>query len=174
MVMIMKRILGFSIFECRFSIYKKRILIILAVLLYIVGVRTAHISAQTIIDYTAYPPFMSLSATPNILIIQDNSGSMNRPAYDKGGDYRNTDDTFDSNKTYYGYFDSSSKYDYDVTGLRPACGGNNCFFPSGSGDWDGNFLNWVTMRRIDIAKKILIGGKAVTRSPAAGVNYALE
>ncbi|MFV1950954.1 MAG: pilus assembly protein, partial [Nitrospinota bacterium] len=28
-----------------------------------------------------------------------------------------------------------------------------------------NFLNWVSMRRIDIAKKVLVGGKTVGRSP---------
>ncbi len=147
----------------------KRILIILTVLL-LGGLRTAHISAQTMTDYTAYPPFMMSSATPNILIIQDNSGSMNRPAYDNDDDYTTIDNDFDPNKTYYGYFDPFSKYAYG-SGIA-GCGGEDCFYPSGPGQWSGNFLNWVTMRRIDIARKVLVGGKAVTRSPGADP-YAL-
>ncbi len=151
----------------------KKILIILAVL-FSGGLQTAHISAQTMADYTAYPPFIMPSATPNVLIIQDNSGSMNMPAYDNDDDYKTTDNGFDSTKTYYGYFDPLLKYDYDSSGTRPACGGKGCFYSSGPGAWSGNFLNWVTMRRIDISRKVLAGGKAVTRSPGAGVNYALE
>ena len=28
-----------------------------------------------------------------------------------------------------------------------------------AGSWDGNFLNWVSMRRIDVFRKALMGGK---------------
>src|SRR4030042_1239201 len=31
-----------------------------------------------------------------------------------------------------------------------------------STEWDGNFLNWVTMRRIDIIRKVLTGGKTTS------------
>ncbi len=31
------------------------------------------------------------------------------------------------------------------------------------GAWDGNFLNWLTMRRIDVARKVLMGGLATSR-----------
>jgi len=30
--------------------------------------------------------------------------------------------------------------------------------------WDGNWMNWLTMRRLDILKKVLIGGKATTEA----------
>lgn len=29
--------------------------------------------------------------------------------------------------------------------------------------WDGNWMNWATMRRIDVARKVLMGGKATSR-----------
>ena len=33
------------------------------------------------VDYTSYPVFMANTITPNILILFDNSGSMDEPAY---------------------------------------------------------------------------------------------
>lgn len=30
--------------------------------------------------------------------------------------------------------------------------------------WDGNWLNWATMRRIDVARKVIMGGKATART----------
>ena len=57
-------------------------------------------------------------------------------------------------KTYYGYFDSSARYVYDST--------NKYFVRTSLTDsttWSGNFLNWLCMRRFDVLKKVLIGGK---------------
>ena len=56
---------------------------------------------------------------------------------------------------YYGYFDPDARYSYDS--------GDSRFERDSSGDWSGNFLNWLCMRRIDVAKKILVGGQATVR-----------
>jgi type IV pilus assembly protein PilY1 len=38
--------------------------------------------------------------------------------------------------------------------------------------WDGNFLNWLSMRRIDILRKVLMGGLATARTGGGNqVNY---
>ena len=58
-------------------------------------------SGQTMADYTSYPLFLSQTVTPNILIILDNSLSMNLQAYD---------DDYDANRRYYGYFDPDARY----------------------------------------------------------------
>ncbi len=91
-------------------------------------------------DYCSMPPFAYVSVPPNVLIILDNSGSMYEFAYKE---------SYDPSRKYYGYFDPDEKYAYSSEGY---------FYPSSSGDWDGNYLNWLTMRRIDIAKKVLVGG----------------
>lgn len=57
--------------------------------------------------------------------------------------------------TYYGYFDPESRYTYNVT--------DELFERDPSGDWDGNWLNWCTMRRIDVLRKVLVGGRAEIR-----------
>jgi type IV pilus assembly protein PilY1 len=113
--------------------------------------------AQTLADYTAYPPFVSAAIEPNVLIILDNSGSMNSQAYDSDQDVSNVDAGFNPNVNYYGYFNSAANYVYSA---NP----NNVFIENPNGPWNGNFLNWLTMRRIDVAKKVLVGGKALSRS----------
>jgi type IV pilus assembly protein PilY1 len=55
---------------------------------------------------------------------------------------------------YYGYFHPDSQYHWD---------GNN-FEISATGQWNGNFLNWLTMRRIDVARKVIMGGLATSRT----------
>ena len=101
------------------------------------------------------------------MIVLDNSGSMNEGAYT--GSFNATQ--FASG--YYGYFDPVKNYQYtgsgrwEVTTLAMTSG------TSANPIATGNFLNWATMRRIDIAKKLLIGGKAAPKSPSAGVTVKL-
>jgi type IV pilus assembly protein PilY1 len=98
-----------------------------------------------IADYTSYPVFQANTVEPNIMIILDNSGSMNEPAYNAG--YKHT-------TKYYGYFEPYKRYTYS----------SNVFYRSSAGAWDGNFLNWATMRRVDVVRKVLMGGLATSRT----------
>ena len=103
-------------------------------------------------EYSASPTFVTQAVPPNILIILDNSDSMNELAYKTDNHSGTSSDpyqNFDPTKTYYGYFDSSASYTYL----------NGQFSTSSTGQWDGNFLNWLTMRRIDVTRKVLAGGK---------------
>ena len=110
-------------------------------------------NAQTMADYTCYPIFTANTVKPNILILLDNSGNMNLMAfgYDDNG-YYHADD-FDPAETYTGYFNPKAQYSYaGEFDMDPA------------GGWDGNFLNWMTMRRVDIMRKVLVGGLATSRT----------
>jgi len=55
---------------------------------------------------------------------------------------------------YYGYFDPDAKYTYS----------SNKFSRDPAGQWDGNWLNWLCMRRIDVARKVMMGGLATART----------
>lgn len=187
-------------------------------------------------DYTAYPVFIRESVKPNILIILDNSGSMNFMAYGYHQDARYHPDDFGAIVTaratggsnvqledtetvftgkvsvgdvlhnldkrskgtitgvepnrlllsagmsdgalnssgdrywvehnnlkrpvrleegYYGYFVPTARYKYQ----------SNVFVRDDvGGDFSGNFLNWLTMRRVDVARKVLVGGLATART----------
>ena len=67
---------------------------------------------------------------------------------------------------YYGYFNPDYWYTYSSNRFVPSApktgsclSGERAKLAS---EWDGNFLNWVTMRRIDIVRKVMTGGKTTT------------
>jgi Tfp pilus assembly protein, tip-associated adhesin PilY1 len=107
------------------------------------------------------------------MIMLDNSGSMfNFAYYDTDHpDYGKVLGThpavtqpyitnFDPGKTYYGYFNSGSWYTYSNNRFSVAA--SKTAQPTiGTNQWDGNFLNWLTMRRVDVIRKILTGGRVV-------------
>ena len=68
---------------------------------------------------------------------------------------------------YSGYFDTTKCYAYAGGLFSPSSavdGSNLC-----SGAWHGNFLNWATMTRMDILRKVLYGGYRSTDSATATV-----
>ncbi len=103
------------------------------------------VCAYTAADFNWIPPFLARDEKPSIIIIFDNSGSMLGRAYSGA---------FNSTREYYGYFNPRSYYRYNdsVTPHR--------FVPdsTAAGVWNGNFLNWATMHRVDVARKVMGGG----------------
>ncbi len=71
----------------------------------------------TMSDFTAFPPFISATVEPNILLILDNSGSMNEFAYKEVTGYRcETTEAltgYQEGTKYYGLFDPDLCYKYD-------------------------------------------------------------
>ena len=130
---------------------------------------------------TKVPPFMGSNIDPNLLLMIDNSASMNDLAYieNQGDCY---DDDYQANQSYVGYFDTGSWYAYNLTTEKFAaitstaattlCAsssytapGELCLSidtsvtPHAVTDFAGrgNFLNWAAASNIDIQKKILTG-----------------
>ncbi|MEA2083020.1 MAG: PilC/PilY family type IV pilus protein [Thermodesulfobacteriota bacterium] len=106
-------------------------------------------------QYTNIPPFLTIDVKPNIVLALDISGSMKACAYRDTsivGSWKspNVHHDYNPDTSYYGYFESTNKYSYDST--------NRFFKEDASGDWDGNFMNWLCMRRIDVARKVMVGG----------------
>ncbi|GAB4390736.1 MAG: hypothetical protein Kow0025_24790 [Thermodesulfovibrionales bacterium] len=125
-------------------------------------------------DYCQIPPYVIQNVPPNVMIVMDTSGSMFNMAYSDGFETETTaDDNSCANSgspctgftdpgvypdyKYYGYFNPDYWYGYQ----------SNRFYPTAlkstrakaASEWDGNFLNWLTMRRVDILRKVLTGGK---------------
>jgi len=111
-------------------------------------------------NYCQVPPFVVSNIVPNIMILSSNSASMLYFAYHPPGNMCDNvacSDFVDNVTNYYGYFDSDRWYTTNA--------GNTQFLrgplktetrPANS--WDGNFLNWLTMRRIDVLRKAMTGG----------------
>lgn len=132
----------------------RRRIVAVIVTLMLIGVLpgTSEVHAQALADYTASPPFTTTAIPPNILLLLDNSGSMNTRAYETA---------FDASKAYYGLFDPYECYDYGSNKFQPDPATNPTTLgtcSNGTYLWSGNLLNYATMRRIDIVKWVMMGG----------------
>ncbi len=122
----------------------------------------------TMYDYCQIPPYVNQLTPPNVMILMDTSGSMFNFAYDDNVTgqqyqcYNAACSNYLPSKDYYGYFNSSYWYTYstnlfEVAGPKYDNNGNPT--RPNSNTWDGNFLNWLTMRRVDVLRKVLTGGR---------------
>lgn len=134
-------------------------------------------------DYCVIPPYVIQDVPPNVMLIIDNSGSMFNFAYFDGFTTTATgdDNMCDSSSSpctgftepgtyptykYYGYFDPDYWYTYTSSRFVSAAPKTGSGLPGAraknSTEWDGNFLNWIAMRRVDIIRKVMTGGKTAT------------
>lgn len=121
-----------------------------------------------------YPPNLGYGAAgPMMMLTASKDHTLFSPIYtdyeDIDGD-REDDTTFKPTFRYYGYFDAAKCYTYSAgwSGNRgrfePAlvvtaeANTGRLACPRGQGYWSGNFLNWVTMTRLDVVRKTLYGG----------------
>ncbi len=91
-------------------------------------------------------------------------------AIDPGGnnlykDWTVKDSSFDPAETYYGYFSPIHWYIYGSQKFIPTVPKPLTELTDAraklDNEWDGNFLNWLAMRRVDVMRKALTGGKTV-------------
>lgn len=121
-------------------------------------------TAYNMSHYTAYPPFLATAAPPLVMLVMSRDHRLFYKAYNDVMDLDDdgvVDVTYKDTIDYYGYFNPTFCYQY-VGGsskrFEPRANGtgsNNHFC---TGYWSGNFLNWATMARIDIIRKVLFGG----------------
>jgi type IV pilus assembly protein PilY1 len=156
----------------------KRIIYIALIVASIMGLPIMGYTAPSgprMTDYCATPPFLVQAVPPNIMLVLDMSGSMQFPAHgpEAFGYYSNQvaqcgsmSATYDGTREYYGYFKTDKFYQYS----------SNKFIENGDCteaqrnnpvEWSstkipGNLLNWATMSRMDVMRKVLIGGKSVS------------
>ena len=145
-------------------------------LMLLLGTGIYFARAQSVADLIAVsapqeaipPNIVSSSNKPMMMLVSSKDHTLFAAAYT---DYEDIDgdailDTdFKPAYKYYGYFDASKCYKYSA--------GNGRFDPhsmavmqagrytcSASDKlWSGNFLNWATMSRLDVIRKMLYGGK---------------
>ncbi|MDZ7737244.1 MAG: hypothetical protein U5P41_15025 [Gammaproteobacteria bacterium] len=135
----------------------------------------AEISGANMIDYVSIPVTSTTGATPQVMLAMAKDHSYWFKAYN---DYTDLDGdgvvetTYNDDFEYYGYFDPTKCYDYEQQGFSGA-GQVQLFVPKAfmtdpdtnhycddvAGEWSGNFLNWASMTRMDIVRRILFGGK---------------
>ncbi|HEY6639684.1 MAG TPA: hypothetical protein VIY67_03025, partial [Nitrospiraceae bacterium] len=150
----------------------------IALLVAIAGALGHHQAmAQTMNSYTAYPPFINKSVPPAVMLMMTKDHRLFFKGYNDivdldngkpGGDAA-VDITYKDNIDYVGYFDSNKCYDFGngTTGFggtgrfNPSAAGTGAYGHMCAGNWSGNFMNWATMARIDIIRKVLYGGRRI-------------
>lgn len=144
-----------------------------------ITVKFVRVSTSHGAQYCQVPPFMAGQTVlkPNVLMIVDNSGSM---AYYPYGTYPacTSADTLLTCTNYYGYFDPGSMYMRDPSNsskylVDTATPLNLSKVSLTSGvtsatRWSGNQLNNELMQKVDIIRKILVGGKVESSIIARG------
>jgi type IV pilus assembly protein PilY1 len=140
----------------------------------------ATAAAPPMSAYTAYPPFINQTAPPLVMLAMSKDQKMFFKAYNDIMDLDSDgsiDTTYKDTINYYGYFDSNKCYSYNSGSNRfePAAAGTgaNLHFCDGT-KWSGNFMNWATMARIDVVRKVLYGGLRVVDTGGAGATTVLQ
>lgn len=122
------------------------------------------------------PLFLSQAINPQVMLTLSNDHQLFFPAYDDYSDITGNglaDTTYIHDHEYYGYFDPQKCYSYNTTNNRfvPQAVSPNRYCDAVAGEWSGNFLNWVSMARVDTVRKLLYGG---TRSVDTATLTVLE
>lgn len=138
------------------------------------------ISRAAMSDYCQIPTYAFQSVIPSVTFLVSNSKSMLQFAYGDDNTANLCADSatpcggFNSGRRYYGFFDNNAWYEYRTSGggrfekqdsktISPSKGTNPW--------WDGNFLNWLTLRRIDVIRKVITGGEGQGYAACPGGLY---
>lgn len=123
-------------------------------------------AASTATVYTPISPIpanaVTYPAKPAIMLNMSKDHQLFYRAYNEFTDYDNDgqpDGGYIHAIRYSGYFDTGKCYAYSGTTGRFAWTADTTdkYCASGTG-WSGNFLNWATMTRMDMVRKVLYGG----------------
>lgn len=120
------------------------------------------------LDYQSTPPFVTAGVPPLVMLVMGRNHKLYYEAYNDASDL-NGDGVLDvgykPSIDYYGYFDSYKYYEYSAASSRfnPKGETEDKKAPSGN-YWSGDFLNYLTMTRMDCLRKVLYGGFRSTDS----------
>lgn len=118
----------------------------------------AQPSGAIMVDYTKTPIITVRAAAPLVMLAMSRDEQLFKKAYadytDLDGDGL-LDTSYNNDFDYSGYFDPNLCYNYGSGRFVASGSANNhqC-----SGNWSGNFLNWLTMSRLDVLRFVLYGG----------------
>ena len=167
-------------------------------LIVLIGPMQAQAEPVAMRNYCNLPPLAGFGVKPNLLLLIDNSASMYDLAYTDNTRYCLDDvaDTYSKTaEPYPGYFDPGTFYSYT---FKSVAGIDNGYFEAIAGESippsskcnsvenayvcvniasgkvdnflaNGNFLNWLSMSKLDLEKMALTGGKF---NPATGLLQA--
>ncbi len=142
------------------------------------GLFVVPAQAAVMNDYCVRPPFISSPVPPMVMFEIGRDHKLYYEAYNDGVDLDGDgkiDKTYDHSIEYYGYFNPYKCYTHSG-----GSGNNDLYTPvatnadrfCGNGQISGNLLNWITMSRMDVLRKVMYGGQRSQESPKNVLNRA--
>ena len=118
--------------------------------------------AEVASQYNYVPPFLTNNLPPLVMLTMARDHRLYYEAYNDASDIDGDgeiDIRYKPSINYYGYFDSFKYYEYNSANQRfePRGVTLNKKAPDGP-YWSGDFLNYVSMTRMDCLRKVLYGG----------------
>jgi type IV pilus assembly protein PilY1 len=129
------------------------------------SILVAHAAAPQAIP----PNIVTVAAKPMIVLNLSRDQEIFTRAYNEYSDIDSDgvpDVSYKHSFDYYGYFDSYKCYTYGSGVFTPVSSSADKYC---SGQWSGNFLNWATMTKVDVLRKILYGGYRSTDTAGSTV-----
>ncbi len=121
------------------------------------------------LDLSQIPIGVSQGGTPMIMLNMGRDHKLYYEAYNDASDLNGDfilDFHYKPSINYFGYFDSHKCYSYGSGKFTPIATTTN---KQCSATWSGDFLNYLTMSRMDALRRVLYGGKRSTDSTTATV-----
>lgn len=120
------------------------------------------------------PLFLTTAATPVVILSMSRDHELSKKAYNdytnmNGGVMTMRDTTYNNDFSYYGYFDYDWCYSYSTANKKFSPSNIATNHQCNGSEWSGNFLNWATMTRMDILRRVLYGGKRVVDTTSSTV-----
>lgn len=123
-------------------------------------------------DIAQEPLYTKQSQPPLMMMVMSRDEQLFNKAY---SDYSDLDEdgvldtTYLDKFEYGGYFDSKLCYTHDGSVFKASIAAAGANGHSCNNQWSGNFLNWVTMSRLDVMRSVLYGGQRSTDDPGKTV-----
>lgn len=121
----------------------------------------SSLSVESAESYVAQPLTNTAARTPLVMLGVALDEKAYRRAYDDLADLDGDgvlDTTYKNGIEYAGYFDPDLCYGYASNRFRASGAASEHRCTSAASDWSGNFLNWLTMTRLDLVRHALYGG----------------
>jgi len=121
------------------------------------------------LDLATKPLYTGTSEAPMMMLTMGRDHTLFYEAYNDASDLDGDgeiDTTFKPDYTYEGYFDSMLCYKQVNNVFVPQRTAEIC---TENNEWSGNFLNYLTMTRMDVLRKVLYGGTRSTDNKAKTV-----
>ena len=124
------------------------------------------IQAQAV-NLTPLPPYLTeTKGAPMVMLNMSKDHQLFFKAYNEFSDLDGDgviETQYKHSYKYYGYFDNERCYNYNVTDARyvpvsKVDAAGYCVNATAADNWNGNFMNWATMARMDVIRRILYGG----------------